>query len=37
MVPENKEKRRFKQINFVGLQNNRHPSKQCVVKDDDYF
>jgi hypothetical protein len=29
MVPENKTKqnRRCKQINFIGLQNNRHPSQ----------
>jgi hypothetical protein len=25
MVPENKQNRRYKQINFIGLQNNRHP------------
>jgi hypothetical protein len=45
MVPENKQNGRYKQINFIGLQNNRHPSqhtvgnvhKQCVVKDGDYF
>jgi hypothetical protein len=24
MVPENKQNRRYKQINFIGLQNNRH-------------
>jgi hypothetical protein len=24
-VPENKENRGYKQINFIGLQNNRHP------------
>jgi hypothetical protein len=23
MVPENKQNRRYKQINFIGLQNNR--------------
>jgi hypothetical protein len=28
MVPANKQNRRFKQINFIGLQNNRHPSQQ---------
>jgi hypothetical protein len=27
MVPENKQNRRYKQINFIGLQNNRHPSQ----------
>jgi hypothetical protein len=32
MVPENKQNRRYKQINFIGLQNNRHPSKQTVGK-----
>jgi hypothetical protein len=37
MVPENKQNRRYKQITFFGLQNNRHPSQQCVVKDGDYF
>jgi hypothetical protein len=26
MVPENKQNRRYKKINFIGLQNNRHPS-----------
>jgi hypothetical protein len=32
MVPENKKKknRRYKQINFIGLQNNRHPSQHTV-------
>jgi hypothetical protein len=25
MVPENKQNRRYKKINFIGLQNNRHP------------
>jgi hypothetical protein len=30
MVPENKQNRRYKQINFIGLQNNRHPSKHSV-------
>jgi hypothetical protein len=24
MVPENKQNRRYKQINFIGLQNNHH-------------
>jgi hypothetical protein len=27
MVPENKQNRRYKKINFIGLQNNRHPSQ----------
>jgi hypothetical protein len=30
MVPENKQDRRYKQINFIGLQNNRHPSQHTV-------
>jgi hypothetical protein len=30
MVPENKQNRRYKQINFIGLQNNRHPSQHAV-------
>jgi hypothetical protein len=30
MVQENKQKRRYKQINFIGLQNNRHPSQHVV-------
>jgi hypothetical protein len=30
MVPENKQKRRYKQTNFIGLQNNRHPSQHTV-------
>jgi hypothetical protein len=30
MVPENKQIRRYKQINFIGLQNNRHPPKRSV-------
>jgi hypothetical protein len=30
MVPENKQNRRIKQINFIGLQNNRHPSQYTV-------
>jgi hypothetical protein len=29
MVPE-KQNRRYKQINFIGLQNNRHPSQHTV-------
>jgi hypothetical protein len=32
MVPENKQNRRYKQINFIGLQNNSHPSQQTVGK-----
>jgi hypothetical protein len=31
MVPENKQNRRYKQINFVGRQNNRHPSQPQTV------
>jgi hypothetical protein len=31
MEPENKQTRRYKQINFIGLQNNRHPSQNTVV------
>jgi hypothetical protein len=27
MVPENTQNRRYKLINFTGLQNNRHPSQ----------
>jgi hypothetical protein len=30
MVPENKQNRRYKQIQFIGLQNNRHLSKHTV-------
>jgi hypothetical protein len=30
MVPENKQNRRYKQNNFIGLQNNRHPSQHFV-------
>jgi hypothetical protein len=30
MVPENKQNRRYKQINFIGLQNNRHLSQDTV-------
>jgi hypothetical protein len=30
MVPENKQNRRYKQINFIGLQSNRHPSQHTV-------
>ena len=30
MVSENKQNRRYKQINFIGLQNNRHPSQHTV-------
>jgi hypothetical protein len=37
MVPENKKNRRYKQINFIGHQNNRHSSQHTVVKNGDYF
>jgi hypothetical protein len=37
MVPEDKQNRRYKQINFIGLKNNRHASQHTVVKDGDYF
>jgi hypothetical protein len=30
MVPENKQNRRCNQINFIGLQNNHHPSQHTV-------
>jgi hypothetical protein len=30
MVPENKQNRRYKQISFIGFQNNRHPSQLTV-------
>jgi hypothetical protein len=30
MVPENKQNRRYKQINFIGLQNDRHPSQHTI-------
>jgi hypothetical protein len=30
MVPENKQNRIYKQINFIGLQNNGHPSQHTV-------
>jgi hypothetical protein len=30
MVPENKQNRRYKQINFIGLQDKCHPSKHTV-------
>jgi hypothetical protein len=30
MVPENKQNRRYKQVNFIGLKNNRHPSQHTV-------
>jgi hypothetical protein len=30
MVPENKQNRRYNQINFIGHQNNRHPSQHTV-------
>jgi hypothetical protein len=29
MVPENKQNRRYKQIKFIGLQNNRHKCLQA--------
>jgi hypothetical protein len=32
MVPENKQNIRYKQINFIGLQNNRHPSQHTIGK-----
>jgi hypothetical protein len=35
MVPENKQNRRYKQINFIGLQNNCHPSQHtrgCKIR-----
>jgi hypothetical protein len=32
MVPENKQNRRYKQINFIGLQNNRHPSQDFITE-----
>jgi hypothetical protein len=31
MVPENKQNRRYKQINFIGLQNNRHSQAPAVA------
>jgi hypothetical protein len=30
MVPENEQNRRYKKFNFIGLQNNRHPSQHTV-------
>jgi hypothetical protein len=30
MVPENKQNRRYKQMNFIGLQNNRHSSQHTA-------
>jgi hypothetical protein len=30
MVPENKQNGRYKLINYIGLQNNRHPSQDTV-------
>jgi hypothetical protein len=30
MVPENKQNRRYNHINFIVLQNNRHPSQHTV-------
>jgi methylmalonyl-CoA mutase cobalamin-binding subunit len=32
MVPENKQNRRYKQINFIGLQNNHHPSQHTSCR-----
>jgi hypothetical protein len=32
MVPENKQNRRYKWINFIGLQNNRHPSQLAEIQ-----
>jgi hypothetical protein len=31
MVPENKQDRKYKQINFIGLQTNRHSSQHTVT------
>jgi hypothetical protein len=31
MVPENKQNRRYDQINFIDLQNNRHPSQPFFI------
>jgi hypothetical protein len=30
MIPENKQNRRYKQINIIGLLNNRNPSQHTV-------
>jgi hypothetical protein len=30
MVPENKQNRKYKQIKFIGFQNNRYPSQHTV-------
>jgi hypothetical protein len=30
MAPENKQNRRYKQINLIDLQNNRHPSQNTI-------
>jgi hypothetical protein len=30
MLPENKQNRRYKQINFIGLQNDSHHSQHTV-------
>jgi hypothetical protein len=30
MVPENKQNRRYKKINFIALQNNRHPLQHTI-------
>jgi hypothetical protein len=32
MVPENKQNRRYKQINFIGPQNNRHATQHTIGK-----
>jgi hypothetical protein len=37
MVPENKQNRRYKQINFIGLQNNRHPSQHCWQRSQSFW
>jgi hypothetical protein len=31
MIPENKQNGRYKPINFISLQNNRHPLQHTVV------
>jgi hypothetical protein len=36
MVPENKLYRRYKQINFTGLQNNLHPSQHTTGRSPPY-
>jgi hypothetical protein len=30
MVPENKQNRKYKDIYFIGLQNNGHPSQHTI-------